>query len=122
MASILLIDDEATLREVLRHALERDGHRVLEAANGKEALEVSRGVALDLVVTDIVMPEMDGIEVILALAERNPGLPVVAMSGGGLFPKELLLSNAHILGAVSTLAKPFEIDELAVAVRGALGL
>ena len=118
MASILLIDDEATLREVLRQALERDGHRVLETANGKEALAVSRGVALDLVVTDIVMPEMDGIEVILALVERNPGLPVVAMSGGGL---ELLLSNAHILGAVSTLAEPFEIDELAAAVRGALG-
>jgi FixJ family two-component response regulator len=63
---------------------------------------------------------MDGIEVIIALSEKMPGLPVIAISGGGKVPKELLLVSANLLGAVTTLSKPFEVAELIAAVELAL--
>ncbi len=66
------------------------------------------------------MPEMDGIEVIMGLRDLSPGLPVIAISGGGLFPEELLLENAQGLGAIITLSKPFDIRKLAGAVKRAL--
>jgi CheY-like chemotaxis protein len=74
----------------------------------------------DLVVTDLNMPGMDGIELILAANKRWPEVPVIAVSGGGLMPKELLLANAEMLGAVTTLTKPLGIPELEAAVNQAL--
>ena len=118
MAIILVIDDEKAVRDTMRRLLERQGHEVREAANGREALKAAPDY--DLVITDINMPEMDGIEVIMALAERRPGLPVIAISGGGRLPKDLLLSSADMLGAVQTLPKPFDLSELNEAVDRAL--
>ena len=118
MATILVIDDETAVRDTVRRLLERQGHEVREAANGREALRASADY--DLVITDINMPEMDGIEVIMTLAERQPGLPVIAISGGGRLPKDLLLSSADMLGAVTTLPKPFDLTELIGAVDRAL--
>jgi DNA-binding NtrC family response regulator len=118
MAIILVIDDEKAVRDTMRRLLERRGHEVREAANGREALKAPPDY--DLVITDINMPEMDGIEVIMALAERRPGLPVIAISGGGRLPKDLLLSSADMLGAVQTLPKPFDLTELNEAVDRAL--
>lgn len=118
MATILLIDDETAVRDTMRRLLERYGHEVREAANGREALKAPP--EYDLVITDINMPEMDGIEVIMALTERRPGLPVIAISGGGRLPKDLLLSSADMLGAVTTLPKPFDLSELIEAVDAAL--
>ena len=120
MATILIIDDEPSIRSALARVLERQGHVVTQATDGRAALREAAGTQFELVITDIVMPEMDGIEVILQLAELCPGLPVVAISGGGLFPKELLLANADCLGAVTTLAKPFDIEEFVGAVNRAL--
>lgn len=120
MPSILIIDDERDVRATIRRVLERADYRVLEAGDGREALEVASSTPCDLVITDINMPEMDGIEVIMTLAEKTPGLPVIAISGGGKLPKELLLASADLLGAVTTLSKPFEISELLDAVRTAL--
>ena len=120
MARILLIDDETSVRVGVGRFLRKVGHEVHDACDGVEALRLAQGLEVDLVVTDINMPEMDGIEVILALAERNPGLPVIAISGGGRMPKELLLASAGVLGAVATLPKPFDLVQLRDAVDRAL--
>ena len=120
MARILLIDDETSVRVGVGRFLRRAGHEVHDACDGVEALRLAQGLEVDLVITDINMPEMDGIEVILALAERKPGLPVIAISGGGRMPKEVLLATAGVLGAVTTLAKPFDLAELSAAVDRAL--
>jgi DNA-binding NtrC family response regulator len=116
MARVLLIDDEAPVRSVLRRVPERHGHEVIDAATGRQALRSMPDDGCDLVITDINMPEMDGIEVIVHLAKARPGLPVIAISGGGLLPKELLLANADVPGAVTSLPKPFDMGQLVAAV------
>lgn len=126
MRHILLVDDDERIRRMVRQALESRGFSVVEACNGREALGLWEARAPDLVLTDINMPEMDGIELLLAVLKRSEGVPVVAMSGGGLIPQELLLGNAKLLGAVEVLAKPFTlpelIDALLVAFQAAPGL
>ncbi len=122
MAKILVLDDDADVRQGISRFLRSLGHEVVEAADGRAALKGEGAFATDLIITDINMPEVDGIEVILALRERNPHLPVIAISGGGRVPKGSLLEDAGALGAVSTLPKPFELAELRRAVDLALGL
>lgn len=120
MARVLLIDDDDTVRSAMARAVALGGHEVLQARDGRQAIREAEGRELDLVITDINMPEMDGIEVILTLAERRPGLPVIAVSGGGRMPKEVLLSSAGILGAVKTLGKPFDLAEFRKLVEDTL--
>ena len=120
MPRILVIDDDRAVRENVAMYLRRLGHEVLEASDGLRGFEILAGPAVDLVVTDINMPDMDGIEVIDRLREATDGCPVIAISGGGLFAKDLLLENAAMLGAVSTLAKPFDLNDLRAAVEAAL--
>ncbi len=121
MAQVLVIDDDDSVRTTVVRALERAGHEVRSARNGKDALRVLAESRPDLVLTDINMPEMDGIEVIGDLRSRTPSIPVVAMSGGGELPKELLLRTAGALGAVRSLPKPFTVEELLGSVDLALG-
>jgi CheY-like chemotaxis protein len=121
MATILLVEDHAEVRSAMHRVLQRIGHGVVEASDGGEALRFLQRQSFDLVITDINMPGMDGIELILALNERWPDLPVIAVSGGGLLPKELLLDNARGLGVVHTLSKPVEVSSLQAAVEEALG-
>jgi CheY-like chemotaxis protein len=120
MARILVIDDEEPVRRLLTRILVADGHEVLEANNGREALEVHTKESVQLVITDIVMPEKDGLEVIMALRHDAPGLRIIAMSGGGRFHQTEALLMAEPLGAVASLRKPFSIDELREAVGRAL--
>lgn len=120
MAKILLVDDNEEVRRAMSRALERMGHDVVSAADGRKALKVLHSEPCDLVVTDINMPEMDGIELIMALRKGWPTVPIIAVSGGGLVPKELLLDNAEVLGVVSTLAKPVGFSELEDAVNEAI--
>ncbi len=120
MARILVIDDDRHVREGVVRYLNRIGHEVHEAHNGKRGLQAISEGDFALIITDINMPEMDGIELINALRDAVGGAPVVAMSGGGVYPKELLLGSAQVLGAVSTLAKPFELEDLRRAVDVAL--
>jgi len=72
------------------------------------------------VLTDVNMPDMDGIEVLKAVKDHDRDVPVIAISGGGVIPSQILLGNAHLLGAYATLDKPFDLDELRAAVESAL--
>ncbi len=121
VAVILLIDDEPQVRSLLRRALERNGHSVLEAGDGSEGLEAASEKSVDLVITDIIMPGVDGIELIIELRERRPAVPILAMSGGGMVvPPDLLLGNARELGAIISISKPFEMSDFLLAVNAAL--
>lgn len=120
MATILLVEDQPEVRSAMRRALQRGGHSVTEARDGGEALRSLEREPIELVITDINMPGMDGIELILAMTERWPALPVVAISGGGLVPKESLLADARTLGVFTTLEKPVDLATLQSAVARAL--
>ena len=80
---VLLIEDDVSVRRIVRKMLERGRHEVTEAENGRVGLDRLRGSAFDLVITDIVMPEMDGLEMLIVLRKQHPSLKVIAMSGGG---------------------------------------
>ena len=120
MARILVIDDDDEVRRGVVRMLDRMGHDVEQAADGRQAMVLFEADAPDLVITDINMPEMDGIEVINQLRQMQAGVPIIAMSGGGRMPKEILLSSAGLLGAVGTLEKPFLMADLTSAVEEAL--
>lgn len=111
MHRILLIDDDELLREVMARCLAQAGYCVEQAANGREGIARMRANMADLVITDLVMPEMEGIETITKLHRDFPGLPVIAMSGAAKrSPSYLMLAKK--LGAIDTLLKPFSPDEL----------
>lgn len=120
MARILVIDDEQSIRRLLRVALEREGHEVVEACEGDEALRLQQAAPAELVITDILMPNKDGIEVIMALRREAPLLKIIAMSGGGVFKQTESLEMAEPLGAVATLRKPFTLEQMLGSVRRAL--
>jgi len=120
MTRILVIDDDALVRESIRLALQNANHAVLEASDGHKALEVLRGQSVDLVISDIMMPELDGIELILALRERHPNLRLIAISGGGRQGNIDYLPMAQKLGATLILPKPFTPKQLLGAITTAL--
>lgn len=107
--TILLIDDDEQLRSMLRRALIRSGHEVLEAGNGRQALALLARTPVHAIVTDIIMPDMEGIELILELRRTRPELPIVAMSAGGRIGPDSYLYLAERSGATRTIAKPFSI-------------
>jgi CheY-like chemotaxis protein len=114
MARILILDDEEDMRESLRRALERSGHDVLAAAGGREGLKIHRATPADLVITDILMPELDGIEVLKQMLCDSPDLKVIAISGGSVRVQIDLLKIAEILGAATSviLSKTSQAYEL----------
>lgn len=120
MALILLIDDDAPTRQPLRRALELAGHAVIEAANGEEGLRLFQAKRPDAVVTDILMPEREGIETIMALRKATPPPAIVAISGGGRMGRIEVLDVARKFGADAALAKPVRPKELVNAVAQAL--
>ena len=120
MSRILIIDDEQPVRSVFRRALERAGHEVSEAGDGQAGLKQIAQSSFDLVVTDIVMPTMEGVEFIFQVHREQPDLKVIAMSGGGRVAPKAYLDMARAAGAVSVLAKPFTIEALLAAVDAAL--
>ncbi len=115
MASILIVDDEEPIRQLLRSILEGDGHQVLEAADGQEGLTLYRQAPTDLVITDIVMPERDGMEVTLELTREFLDAKVIAMTGasGG----QNFLNVAKLFGARQLLQKPFGLQDVRTAVN-----
>jgi DNA-binding NtrC family response regulator len=120
MARILLADDEPRLRDVFARYLKGLGHDVRTAADGNQVMAALAEAPADLLVTDINMPDMDGIEILAALKKNGSHMPVIAISGGGYLDKNLLLSSAAMLGALLTLEKPFALEELRDAVENAL--
>lgn len=120
MATILVIDDEPAVRRSLTKILQLDGHGVLEAADGRAALDLGREHTVDAVITDVYMPEMDGIEFLIAYQELNPDVPIIAISGGGFADKDFVLKDAGMIGAVETLQKPLTVDGVRAAVQRAL--
>lgn len=116
MTRILIAEDNADLRTILKSGLETFGYAVAGAANGRTAMKLLRAVSVDLVITDIFMPEMDGIETIAAIRAEFPGMPIIAMSGGSSIGWVDYLSTARELGAARCLRKPFELHQLIAAV------
>lgn len=114
---VLVVDDEPGVRRAIARLVELMGHTSAEAETGLQGLEILRSRSPDLVITDLNMPEMDGIEFLLSIREGGSRVPVIAISGGGRIPKESLLTDADLLGAVETLPKPFEMGELMEVVR-----
>lgn len=120
MACILLIDDEPHVRDVLRRILEGASHQVIEATNGREALQYYQTTPIDVIITDILMPEQDGLETIQALRRHAPQAKIIAMSGGGQMGLLDLLPVAEKLGAQCTIRKPLRRHELLAAVHQVL--
>jgi CheY-like chemotaxis protein len=120
MARILVIDDDATIRLSLKMALEDAGHQVEAAANGQEGIDRFRANPADMVVTDIFMPEKEGMELIDELKRDCPETKIIAISGGGRMNPDDYLTIARRLGADRTLLKPFDIELLLDTVDGLL--
>jgi YesN/AraC family two-component response regulator len=120
MASILIIDDDSQILEMLRQILERERYHVTEASNGKEGLRRYRENPADLIITDIIMPEKEGIEIIIELKRDYPYVKIIAISGGCRIDPEQYLDMAKKLGAQRTFAKPVERKDLLDAVRNIL--
>lgn len=112
MAHILVIDDDPVLRRVITLALEAAGHTVLRCENGKKAIDFLVHDRADLLITDIIMPEMDGVETLRAARRLQPQLPILAISGGGSFIPDDYLGIARALGATDVLPKPFHPPDL----------
>ena len=117
MAQILIIDDDAQLLAMLRQTLEREGYEVMEASNGKEGLRQYRENPTDLIITDLIMPEKEGIEIIVELRRDFPDVKIIAISGGGRVDPGQYLSIAKSFGVQYTFAKPVERKKLLNAVR-----
>ena len=132
MAKILIIDDEKDVRVVLKEVLKRAGFDAIVAANAMEGLEKLEADGVDLVITDVIMPGMDGVAAIERIRKNHPDMPIIVISGGGnVAPMEYepgaisttaYLASATNAGANRTLTKPFERQELLDAVRALLKL
>lgn len=120
MARVLVVEDEQQMRRMIGRVLAAAGHRVLEAENGEKALSLLAAGIPDLVITDLFMPEKEGIETIRAIRQNHPDLPIIAMTGGGYHGNLQLLSVAEKFGANARLAKPFRSDELLAVVAKVL--
>jgi len=112
MASILLVDDEPLVVESLTLAMESKGHSVVTAGNGAEGLKRFGERAFDVVITDIIMPDTEGIETIREMKRRKPDAKIIAMSGGGRTGAGEFLKMARNLGATATLTKPIRLSDL----------
>jgi len=121
MARILVIDDDAQVRGAVRRILERARHTVEDVADGDAGLRAHRERPADLIITDIFMPERDGIETIRELRRESPQVKIIAISGGDRTQTLDLRKDAELLGASRALRKPFELSELLRAVDELLG-
>ena len=120
MASILLVDDDEQLRTMLSEVLRRAGHQVREAADGRQGLRLYEIKSPDLIITDLIMPVEDGVEMIGKLKRLHPEVKIIAISGGGRISSQDYLKIAKILGAQIVLNKPFSHQEILDAVNNML--
>ena len=120
MSAILVIDDDASVREVVSEMLRLEGHDVTIAENGRDALPLLARHHFDLVITDLIMPEKEGIETISEIRRTYKTIPIVAISGGGRLGPGDYLETARYIGANATLAKPFARQELLATIASLL--
>lgn len=121
MIHVLLVEDDDHFASMVQRALATFGYTVVRARNGREALGIYDPRIVSLVLTDVLMPSMEGIELIMALRKLNPKVKIIAMSGGGRNQPEAYLAITERMGVVKTLAKPFPLDELQRAVKECIG-
>ena len=120
MSSILVVDDDTQVLDVMSEMLRLEGHQVSIAENGLQAVEQMRGAQFDLVITDLIMPEKEGLETIADIRKSSQQLPIIAISGGGRMGPMDYLETARHIGADATLAKPFGRQELITTVSDLL--
>ena len=120
MARVLIIDDDEAIRSVFARFLTGKGYDVVVAEDGRQGLRSLEEEPVDLVVTDIMMPEVDGLEVVMAIQGKDTSIPVVAISGGMHAMPMDFLPMAKKFGAVEVLYKPVELEDLLTAVESAL--
>jgi len=121
MANILLVEDEEQLRSMLREVLQSAGHEVREAENGKIALNAFAAQPAELVITDLIMPEKEGLEIIRELKRGKTDVKIIAISGGGRNNAQDYLELAKRFGADHILAKPFSNREILEVIEKVLG-
>ena len=119
-AKILIADDDAGIRRVLTRMLTVEGYAVIEAGNGSEALELLERQGADVVLTDLYMPKVDGIELVIRLREIHPEVKVLVMSGGGYVPGADVLERVRRLGVLGVIAKPFSNEAVRDLVASVL--
>ncbi|MEZ5549836.1 MAG: response regulator [Pseudomonadales bacterium] len=112
MSTILVVDDDTQVLEVMSEMLRLEGHTVAVAENGQQAVEQIRDHYFDLVITDLIMPEKEGLETIADIRRHHSRMPIIAISGGGRVGPTDYLETARFIGANATLAKPFGRQEL----------
>jgi two-component system, response regulator, stage 0 sporulation protein F len=121
VARILVIDDDAEIRHLIRRILEKEDHEVLDAPNGKIGVELYEQKVPDVIITDMVMPEMEGAETIVNIRSRCLDAKIIAISGGSDFVgAPTCLRVGEVVGAMRTLSKPFTHAEIREAVREVL--
>ena len=120
MARILIVDDDPDIGIMLKQLLERHGHEASAVLNGHKALESLELSPFDIVITDIIMPEMDGIELIMAIRVKYTQLKVIAISGGGRINSDVYLQMARLMKVRHTLQKPIKADDLLTAIKDLL--
>ncbi len=117
MAKILVIDDDEQVLDMLYESLTREGFDVLKASNGEQGLRIYRQEPVDLIITDILMPEKEGIETIIELRQDFPDVKIIAMSGGGRIGTKDYLHLAKIFGVQRTFTKPVAREQLLDAIK-----
>jgi len=117
MAKILVIEDEKVVRMAIKHRLNKEGHEVIEAEDGEEGITKYRENPVDLIITDIIMPNKEGFETIKDFNDEFPDAKIVAMSGGGKISSKSYLEIAKKFNVVDVFEKSFEWNEMLRIVR-----
>lgn len=120
MPRVIVIDDQEPIRRIVRSALERAGHEVFEAGDGEVGLQLLERHPADVVLSDIFMPGMDGIQMLRQIRKQFPDVKVIVMSGGDSTGMLDLRRDAELLGAVKSLPKPFTTHEIVAIVNSVL--
>lgn len=117
MQKILIVDDDDLIRDLLYEILTPQGFEIILAENGNRAMEILSRERVDLIITDIIMPEKEGIETILDIKKKLPNAKIIAMSGGGQLGANSYLNIAKRLGVSATITKPFDPNKLVKTIR-----
>jgi len=117
MAYILILDDDIITQDVLGQICEDGGHHVYKAFNGNEGIRICKNKPVDLIITDILMPEKDGIEIIIEMKNNYPKIKMIAISGGGQIEPEVYLKVAKTLGVSHVFIKPLKREEILASIQ-----